>query len=114
MTENEKLTAIGKTLARLPVDISIGKMLIMGSLFHQIEPVLSLAAALSVQTPFTNKAYRDLDCEVRNQNTIILYELINDFVSTTDKYTCLVGIEEKFGIRSRRSDNVIECIQRMA
>ena len=39
-------------------------MLIMGSLFHQVEPVLSLAAALSVQSPFTNKAYRDLDCEV--------------------------------------------------
>lgn len=46
------------------MDITIGKMLIMGSLFHQVEPVLSLAAALSVQTPFTNKAYRDLECEV--------------------------------------------------
>ncbi|XP_058801679.1 probable ATP-dependent RNA helicase DHX34 [Phymastichus coffea] len=68
LTENEKLTAIGKTLARLPVDISIGKMLIMGSLFHQIEPVLSLAAALSVQTPFTNRAYRDLDCEESRKN----------------------------------------------
>ncbi|KAJ8670739.1 hypothetical protein QAD02_001998 [Eretmocerus hayati] len=63
LTEDERLTSIGKTLARLPVDIAIGKMLIMGSLFHQIEPVLSLAAALSVQTPFTNKAYRDLSCE---------------------------------------------------
>ena len=55
---------MGKTLSKLPVDITIGKMLIMGSLFHQIDPVLSLAAALSVQTPFTNRAYRDLDCEV--------------------------------------------------
>ena len=58
------MTSIGKTLAKLPVDITIGKMLIMGSLFHQIEPVLSLAAALSVQSPFTNRAYRDIDCEV--------------------------------------------------
>lgn len=64
MTDDEKLTCIGKTLARLPVDITIGKMLIMGSIFHQLEPVLSLAAALSVQTPFTNRAYRDAECEV--------------------------------------------------
>ncbi|XP_018310380.1 probable ATP-dependent RNA helicase DHX34 isoform X2 [Mycetomoellerius zeteki] len=63
LTDNEKITCIGKTLARLPVDITIGKMLIMGSIFHQVEPVLSLAAALSIQTPFTNRAYRDTECE---------------------------------------------------
>ncbi|XP_060821777.1 probable ATP-dependent RNA helicase DHX34 [Bombus pascuorum] len=63
LTDNEKITCIGKTLARLPVDITIGKMLIMGSIFHQVEPVLSLAAALSIQTPFTNRAYRDSECE---------------------------------------------------
>lgn len=67
--DNEKITCIGKTLARLPVDITIGKMLIMGSIFHQVEPVLSLAAALSIQTPFTNRAYRDTECEVINFNT---------------------------------------------
>lgn len=64
LTVSEKLTSMGKMLARLPVDIPLGKMLIMGSLFHQIQPVLSLAAALSVQTPFTNRAYRDPECEV--------------------------------------------------
>ncbi|XP_018359215.1 PREDICTED: probable ATP-dependent RNA helicase DHX34 isoform X2 [Trachymyrmex cornetzi] len=63
LMDNEKITCIGKTLARLPVDITIGKMLIMGSIFHQVEPVLSLAAALSIQTPFTNRAYRDTECE---------------------------------------------------
>lgn len=35
----------------------------MGSIFGQVEAVLALAAALSVQTPFTNRAYRDTDCE---------------------------------------------------
>ena len=38
-------------------------MLLMGSIFGQVEAVLALAAALSVQTPFTNRAYRDPDCE---------------------------------------------------
>ena len=55
-------------LSNLPVDVTIGKMLIMGTLFHQIESVLSLAAALSVQSPFTNKAYQDSDCVAARKN----------------------------------------------
>lgn len=58
MTEDERLTTMGKMLANLPVDVSIGKILINGSLFHQVDSVLTLAAALSVQSPFTNQAYR--------------------------------------------------------
>jgi ATP-dependent RNA helicase DHX34 len=64
LTNDEHLTPMGKMLSNLPVDISIGKMLVLGSMFHQVEPILSLAAALSVQNPFTNKAYRDPDCQV--------------------------------------------------
>ena len=33
LTEAEKLTSIGEMLARLPVDVVVGKMLIMGSIF---------------------------------------------------------------------------------
>ena len=62
MNEDESLTVIGEALANLPVDVNIGKMLIMGTLFHQVDSVLSLAAALSVQSPFTNNAYKDEDC----------------------------------------------------
>lgn len=63
LTIDEKLTPMGKCLAGLPVDVTLGKMLLMGSVFGQVEAVLALTAALSVQTPFTNRAYRDPDCE---------------------------------------------------
>lgn len=56
---------MGKTLSKLPVDLQLGKMLIMGSLFYQIEPVISLASALSVQSPYTNRAFRDTEMQVR-------------------------------------------------
>lgn len=56
---------IGKTLSHLPVDIVIGKMLILSCVFDQVDPVLGLAAALSVQSPYTNRAYRDLDCQTQ-------------------------------------------------
>ena len=62
MNEDESLTVTGEMLAKLPVDVNIGKMLIMGTLFHQVDSALSLAAALSVQSPFTNNAYKDQDC----------------------------------------------------
>ncbi|XP_053693938.1 probable ATP-dependent RNA helicase DHX34 isoform X2 [Sabethes cyaneus] len=63
LTANEKLTPLGIALAKIPVDIGIGKMLLMGCVFQQLQPVLTLAAALSVQTPFTNRAFRDAECE---------------------------------------------------
>ncbi|GAB0088574.1 probable ATP-dependent RNA helicase DHX34 [Sergentomyia squamirostris] len=63
LTTNERLTSLGMALAKLPVDVSIGKMLLMGSVFQQLQPVLSMGAALSVQSPFTNRAYRDHECE---------------------------------------------------
>jgi len=34
LNDKEQLTLMGKMLAELPVDIQIGKMLIMASLFH--------------------------------------------------------------------------------
>lgn len=63
LTADEKLTPLGRALSRLPVDITIGKMLLMGCVFQQVQPVLTMAAALSVQSPFTNRAYRDHECE---------------------------------------------------
>ena len=73
-------------LAKLPVDIVIGKMLIMGTVFHVrsiysiqlsassytwkcyvlqvIEPVLAIAAALSVQSPFSRVMLGQSDISV--------------------------------------------------
>lgn len=56
LDSSEALTPIGSLLAQLPVDVVIGKMLILGSMFRLAEPVLTIAAALSVQSPFTRSA----------------------------------------------------------
>lgn len=65
MDNDESLTPMGKMLSQLPVDVTIGKMLLYGCLFSVVEPMLSLAAALSVQSPFTNRSMRDPDMKVR-------------------------------------------------
>ena len=43
-------------------------MLIMGTLFDQSDAILSLAAALSVQNPFTNDAYKNQDIIANRKN----------------------------------------------
>ncbi|GFT13178.1 probable ATP-dependent RNA helicase DHX34 [Nephila pilipes] len=68
LTDEEELTPMGSMLSKLPVDITIGKMLIHGCMFSVIEPMLSLAAALSVQSPFTNRSVRDPEMRASRQS----------------------------------------------
>lgn len=65
LNEREELTPMGRMLAELPVDIQIGKMLIMASIFHIVEPIVAMAAALSVQSPFVS----NLKCDYETMQT---------------------------------------------
>lgn len=49
----EYLTPLGKHLAKLPVNVRLGKMLLLASIFNCIDPVLTIAASLSSQSPFS-------------------------------------------------------------
>ncbi|XP_062454268.1 probable ATP-dependent RNA helicase DHX34 isoform X2 [Rhea pennata] len=62
LDEAEELTPIGNLLAQLPVDVVVGKMLVLGALFGLTEPTLTVAAALSVQSPFLRPAHTNPDC----------------------------------------------------
>ncbi|CAL8363622.1 unnamed protein product [Merluccius merluccius] len=62
-----ELTSVGSLLAQLPVDVVIGKMLVLGSVFNVVEPVLTVAAALSVQSPFLRSAQHNPDCATARQ-----------------------------------------------
>ncbi|XP_077495677.1 putative ATP-dependent RNA helicase DHX34 isoform X2 [Amblyomma americanum] len=68
LTADEELTPTGRILAQLPVDVTIGKVLILGCVFRLVDPVLSLAAALSIQTPFTQRSFRDLDASAARKS----------------------------------------------
>lgn len=50
--EKENLTNLGKFLSMLPVDPKLGKMLIMGAIFHCFDPILTIVSGLSVRDPF--------------------------------------------------------------
>ncbi|KAJ1400427.1 P-loop containing nucleoside triphosphate hydrolase [Sesbania bispinosa] len=49
---NEELTPLGHHLAKLPVDVLIGKMMLYGAIFGCLSPILSISAFLSHKSPF--------------------------------------------------------------
>ncbi|KAM8793986.1 putative ATP-dependent RNA helicase DHX34 [Eudromia elegans] len=57
LDEAEELTPIGRLLAQLPVDVVVGKVLVLGALFGLAEAALTVAAALSVPSPFARAAH---------------------------------------------------------
>ncbi|EDV95301.1 probable ATP-dependent RNA helicase DHX34 [Drosophila grimshawi] len=67
LSVDEKITPLGSSLANLPVELPIGKMLLMGCVFPEVEQLLTLAAMLSVQNPLTTRAHMDQRCERERQ-----------------------------------------------
>ena len=89
ITDDEKLTAVGKMLSQLPVDIVIGRMLIMASIFDMLDPVLTIASSLSIRTPFNSQGQRNFDVADRRKelesdhgDLITLLNAFNEWIRT--------------------------------
>ena len=52
LTAAEALTPLGRQLARLPLDVFLGKLVLLGSIFHCLDGALTIAAILSSKSPF--------------------------------------------------------------
>ncbi|KAJ1883170.1 hypothetical protein H4R99_000866 [Coemansia sp. RSA 1722] len=57
LDEEENLTPIGHHLCYLPLDIPVAKLLIMGTLLNCLDPVLTLAASMSLTNSILAKSY---------------------------------------------------------
>uniref|UniRef100_A0A3Q2FH75 RNA helicase n=1 Tax=Cyprinodon variegatus TaxID=28743 RepID=A0A3Q2FH75_CYPVA len=55
---NHILTPLGHHLASLPVNVKIGKMLIYGAILGCLEPIATIAAAISEKSPFSTPMNR--------------------------------------------------------
>ncbi|KAJ8287016.1 hypothetical protein GJAV_G00046030 [Gymnothorax javanicus] len=56
--EGHTLTPLGHHLAALPVNVKIGKMLVFGAIFGCLEPIATIAAAISEKSPFATPMNR--------------------------------------------------------
>ena len=80
LDEFERLTPLGFHLAQLPTDPRTGKLILLGAIFGCLEPVLSVAAALSFRDPFVvplnqeemvRKCKKQLDDGLRSDHLLI-------------------------------------------
>ena len=53
LTLGEELTPLGRQLAKLPLDVYLGKLIILASIFKCLDGGLSIAAILSSKSPFS-------------------------------------------------------------
>ncbi|EFQ34047.1 helicase associated domain-containing protein [Colletotrichum graminicola] len=53
LTPAEDLTPLGNQLARLPLDVFLGKLILMGAIFKCLDMAITVAAILSSKSPFT-------------------------------------------------------------
>lgn len=90
----ETLLPLGRVLSRLPVDVTIGKILVLGTIFHVIEPLLTIAAAVSVQSPFLRNASEEA---VTNRNSFLSEH--------GDPFTLLNLYDEWIFLKTRTKDN---------
>ncbi|KAJ5707251.1 hypothetical protein N7488_007052 [Penicillium malachiteum] len=54
LTSGESLTPLGSQLAKLPLDVFLGKLIIHGAFFKCLDAAVSIAAILSSKSPFVN------------------------------------------------------------
>ena len=52
--DHSRLTALGRYLAMIPADLRCAKLMIYGSIFGCMEPCLTIAAILTVKSPFVS------------------------------------------------------------
>ncbi|CAD6263671.1 unnamed protein product [Miscanthus lutarioriparius] len=79
---HEELSPLGYHLAKLPVDVLIGKMMLYGAIFGCLSPILSVAAFLSYKSPFLSP--KDEKQNVEKAKATLLNENLDGSTSVTD------------------------------
>lgn len=64
----ENLTPLGMQLAKLPLDVFLGKLIIHGAFFKCLDASLSIAAILSSKSPFVSTMGSNSQKEVARQS----------------------------------------------
>ncbi|KAA1127532.1 hypothetical protein PGTUg99_037513 [Puccinia graminis f. sp. tritici] len=94
------LTALGKHLAQLPLDVRLGKLLILGAIFKVFEPTLTLAAMLSVNKPLVISSF-----EKREESSLarLKFKVANsDLLTNINAFDEFIRIQRESGSGSAR------------
>ncbi|SCZ98775.1 BZ3500_MvSof-1268-A1-R1_Chr7-1g09268 [Microbotryum saponariae] len=80
LTSTEEITPLGRHLAKLPMDVHLGKFLIMATIFNCLDAALTIAAALNAKSPWMTPFGREAEADavkrgfkVENSDFLTLY-----------------------------------------
>ncbi|KAK0464219.1 P-loop containing nucleoside triphosphate hydrolase protein [Desarmillaria tabescens] len=103
-----RLTALGRHLSLLPVDVRLAKMLVLGTIFRCLGPVLTIAACLSSKPLFVSPLEKRKEAsQARARFCEGTSDLLTD-AKAYDEYMRLQTERKSFGeIRRFREENFI-------
>ncbi|KAK0525501.1 hypothetical protein OC834_005154 [Tilletia horrida] len=64
LTSNEEITPLGRHLSRMPLDVHMGKFLLIASMMRCLDPALTIAAALNSKSPFVTPFGREEEADL--------------------------------------------------
>lgn len=95
LTEEEKLTALGRLLAQLPVHPSLGKMIVLGVIFRCLDPMIILGASLAERGLFV--APPDKRAEAARAQSKFLEDSASDHYALINAYTQMRSLRSTKG-----------------
>jgi len=79
--ETQQLTPLGEHLAKIPVHVRLGKMLIFGCIFRCLDPILTIVSGLSCKSPFVTSANSTSDVTAIHNK---FRDIESDFLTITN------------------------------
>ena len=105
LTAAEDLTPLGRRLASLPLDVFLGKLVLLGSVFGCLDGALTIAAILSSKSPFVAPVYQKNQADQARLNfkrgdsdliTVFNAVLAYRRMSSESKHTLLYWSQKNF------------------
>lgn len=110
LTEEEKLTALGRFLAALPIHPSLGKMIVLAVVFRCLDPMLILGAAMNERSLFIRPYERDRIDQVKQLHAPYFEDVMSDHLATVNAFVRLRNLklaQGPYAVRHFCGDNFL-------
>lgn len=85
LTTTEEITPLGRRLARIPLDVHMGKFLLIATLFKSLDAALTIAAALNSKSPFLTPFGREAEADAAKASFKVGH---SDFLTIANAFNC--------------------------
>ncbi|KAK4547790.1 hypothetical protein LTR36_000748 [Oleoguttula mirabilis] len=99
-TEDERLTDLGRLLARLPVHPTLGKMIVLGIIFRCLDPMLIFGAAANERSLFTSPLGREARAGATNARRSYAEKEPSDHFAMLKAFAEVRNLRDQYGMNA--------------